>query len=84
MFWNKICSIFAELNLSIMKKIFKNGNIYRIITGKTKTAQVSGSAIDIVFDRNLSSQVYSKIDNYKEFSIEKSGKKYTVRQLQTM
>lgn len=67
-----------------MKKYFKNGKIYKILTGNTKTVQVSVSAVSIVFDRNLSTQVYSKIDISREFSVEKDGKKYTVRQLQTM
>ena len=67
-----------------MKKILKSGKIYKILTGNTKTVQVSGSAVNIVFDKHLSSQVYSKLDTAKEFSVEKDGKKYTVRQLQTM
>ena len=45
MFWNKICSIFVYIKLSFMKKVFKNGKIYKILTGNTKTAQVSGSAV---------------------------------------
>lgn len=84
MLWNKICNIFVYIKLSFMKKVFKNGKIYKILTGNTKTAQVSGSAVNIVFDRNLSSQVYSKLDSFKEFSVEKDGKKHIVRQLQTM
>lgn len=83
-FKNKIYIIFVALNFSFMKKIFKNGKFYKILTGNTKTVQVSGSAVNIVFDKNLSSQVYSKLDNSKEFSVEKDGKKYIVRQLQTM
>jgi hypothetical protein len=67
-----------------MKKYLKNGKIYKILTGNTKTVQVSVSAVSIVFDRNLSTQVYSKIDILREFSVEKDGKKYTVRQLQTI
>jgi hypothetical protein len=84
MLWNKICSIFVYIKLSLMKKTFKNGKIYKILTGNTKTVQVSSSAVNIVFDRNLSAQVYSKLDNSKEFSVEKDGKRYIVRQLQTM
>lgn len=67
-----------------MKRYLKNGKIYKILTGNTKTVQVSVSAVSIVFDRNLATQVYSKIDSSREFSVEKDGKKYIVRQLQTM
>lgn len=84
MLWNRICIIFVWIKNSKMKKYFKNGKIYKILTGNTKTVQVSVSAVSIVFDRNLSTQVYSKIDISREFSVEKDGKKYTVRQLQTM
>lgn len=63
---------------------FKNTGLYRVLTGDTKTAQVSKSAVNIVFDRELSSQIYSKIDSSKEFTIQKGNKRYTVRQLQTL
>lgn len=84
MLWNKICSIFVYIKDSNMKRYLKNGKIYKILTGNTKTVQVSVSAVSIVFDRNLATQVYSKIDSSREFSVEKDGKKYIVRQLQTM
>lgn len=67
-----------------MKKNFKNTGLYRVLTGDTKTAQVSKSAVNVVFDRDLSAQIYSKMDNSKEFTIQKGDKKYTVRQLQTI
>jgi hypothetical protein len=66
-----------------MIKYFKNGKFYRIITGHTKTVQVSGSAVNIVFDKELSSKVYDNLDTYKEFSVEKNGKKYIIKQLET-
>ena len=84
MLWNKICSIFAYIKGSNMKRYLKNGKIYKILTGNTKTVQVSVSAVSTVFDRHLATQVYSKIDSSREFSVEKDGKKYIVRQLQTM
>jgi hypothetical protein len=67
-----------------MRATIKNNKVIKILTGNTKTVQVSSSAVNIVFDRNLSAQVYSKLDTSKEFSVEKDGKKYIVRQLQTM
>jgi hypothetical protein len=55
--------------------------LYKILTGDTKTNQVSGPALDIVFDRDLSLQLYDKLDLDKEFFIEKDGKKYKIKQL---
>lgn len=91
--YNKRCAetcIFDKFALSLqsnvlsMIKYFKNSKFYRIITGHTKTSQVSGSAVNIVFDKELSSKVYDKLDTNKVFSVEKNGKKYIIRQLETI
>jgi len=56
--------------------------LYKIITGNTKTPLVSGVAWSIVFDKDLSSQIYSKIGIEKQFIISKNNKKYLVTHLQ--
>ena len=67
-----------------MKRSFKNSKLYKILTGDTKTDQVSGSAVKIVFNKYLSSQVYEKIDLDTDFTItSKEGKTFRVKQLQT-
>ena len=75
--WNKFWSIF-----DIMAK--KGNSIFsKIILGHTRTKQVSGASKRIVFDKELSAQVYSKMDSKHTFQIEskKTGEKYTVRRV---
>ena len=63
---------------------FRNTKLYKILTGNTKTDQVSGSAVEIVFNRELSSQIYNMIDREREFTItSKEGKQFKIKQLQT-
>ena len=63
---------------------FKNSKLYKILTGDTKTTQVSGSAVKIVFNKELSSKVYDKIDREAEFTVQsKEGKTFRIKQLQT-
>lgn len=59
----------------------KNSKLYKIIFGNTKTKQVSGAAIDIVFDSVLSSKLYDNIDKQNNFAIENNGKKYVIKHL---
>jgi hypothetical protein len=67
-----------------MKNSFRNSKLYKILTGDTKTTQVSGSAVEIVFNKDLSSKVYDLIDSRKEFTVtSKEGKTFKVKQLQT-
>jgi hypothetical protein len=55
---------------------------WKIITGDTKTKQVSGSSVRIANSKDLSTKLYSKIDNSDNFKISsKDGKTYSVRQL---
>lgn len=52
----------------------------KIILGRTRTREVSGASKKIVFDKDLSAQVYSKMDKQDVFRIksEKTGKEYTI------
>ena len=57
--------------------------LHKILFGKTRTRQVSGSSKRIVSDKFLSEQVYTKVDKNGKFTIKsKDGKaSYTVQQL---
>jgi hypothetical protein len=60
----------------------KDTSIFKILTGRTRTKQVSGVSKNIVSSKDLSKQLYSQIDRSKSFTVEsKNGKKYKVRQL---
>jgi len=77
-------NIIKNLYICNMKANFRNSKWYKILTGDTKTTQVSGSAVEIVFNKDLSSKVYDLIDKSKEFTItSKEGKTFKVKQLQT-
>jgi hypothetical protein len=55
---------------------------WKIITGDTKTRQVSGASVRIANSKDLSTKLYSKIDKSDNFKISsKDGKIYSVRQL---
>ena len=66
-----------------MKINFRNSKFYKILTGDTKTTQVSGSAVKIVFNRDLSSKIYDQIDIKKEFTVKSDNTIFRVKQLQT-
>jgi len=55
---------------------------WKVITGDTRTRQVSGASVKITRSKDLSTKLYSKIDESDNFKISsKGGKTYTVRQL---
>ena len=75
--WNKFCIIFENMSWKV-----KKSPIYKVVFGNTRTKQVSGVSKIIVNNRELSKQLYAKIDGSDDFTVEsKDGKKYKVRQL---
>lgn len=55
--------------------------LLKILIGNTETPLVSGYAKDIVFSKNLSSQIYDKIDSMDEFVIYGVNNKYKIKLL---
>jgi hypothetical protein len=56
--------------------------IWKIITGDTKTRQVSGVSVRITGSKDLSAKLYKSIDRSDNFKISsKDGKTYTIKQL---
>lgn len=54
----------------------------KILFGRTKTKQFSETGSKIVFDADLSQQMYKKINEKKRsFIIEKDSKKYRLKQI---
>lgn len=67
-----------------MKFSFKNTKLYKILTGDTKTPQVSGPAVEVAFNSDLSAMIYDRIDRSAEFTVQsKDGKTFRIRQIQT-
>jgi len=63
---------------------FRNTKLYKILSGDTKTEQISGSASKIVFNGYLSSQLYDQVDTKSVFTIKSlDGKTFTIKHLKT-
>ena len=82
--FGKIDSVLINLYICKLKrKTMKDiGEFLRIVfTGDTKTQLIKGVGKDVSSDVDLTNQLYSGMDNQKEFTISKNGKKYKVTQL---
>lgn len=68
--------------MKILSKSFRDF-VKSVLLGQTSTDIVSGKAVDIVFNRSLSNQVYEQMDCKDTFTIQDGCKSYIIKRLIT-